>query len=148
MVKKIYTFLILLTTLSATQLFAQTDSYTIWIGQTEIFAHHETDVGDTVEIKRSMFNGTDELVAEYHHDGTPAHGSSTRLTIKDDMSHLIRGEANIQNQAAHKASISTGVIVKNWKLTDVKYVSVSLVVHNDGEASAHGYKVGVLKLVD
>lgn len=146
--KNIYTILIVLTSLSSSSLFSQTDSYTIWIGQKEIFAHHETDAGDTVDIKRSMLGEKDTLIAEYHHLGTPAHGSSTRLTLKDDLNHLLRGEANVQNQAAHKANMPASTILKSWKLGDVKYLSISLVVHNDGESTAHGYKVGVLRLVD
>src|SRR5687767_1647410 len=146
--KYIYITLTILASLSSSSLFSQTDSYTIWIGQKKILAHHETDAGDTVDLKRSMLGEKDTLIAEYHDFETPAHGSSTRLTLKDDMNHLLRGETNVQNQASHKASMPASMILKDWKLEDVKYLSITLVVHNDGESIAHGYKVGVLRLVD
>jgi hypothetical protein len=145
--KKIGLILVLLTS-CCSGLFSQMDSYTIWIGETEIFAHHETDVGDTVDVKRSLFTNVDTLIAEYHHMGSQAHGSSTRLTLKDDQNHLLRGESNMQNQVAHKAGMPMSTILKNWKLDTVKFLSVSLVIHNEGESSAHGFKIGVLRLVD
>jgi len=139
---------VVLTTLSSSSAFAQSNSYTIWINQQEIFTHHEMDAGDTVDIKKSFFNETDTLTAQYLHVGDLAHGNNSRLTLKNELNQLIRGEGIIQDQAYHKASIPMKEILKHWKLGSYKYLRISIVVHNDGETIAQGYQIGVLRIVD
>lgn len=146
--KKQFVIFIILTILLSTSIFAQTNSYTVWVNNTEIFTHHETDAGDTVEIKKSYFTNNDTLTAMYHHKGDAAHGNTSRLTLKNDLNRLIRGETILQGEAFHKASIPMSLILKDWGLVAYKYISISMVVINEGESAAHGYKIGVLRLVD
>jgi hypothetical protein len=147
--KKIGITLVLLTSLCSTQLFSQKeDSYTIWIGKTKIFCHHETDVGDTVIIKRSWLTGSDTLFAEYHHLGSHASGASTRLTLRNDLNHLLRGELNTHSRKDYRGWMPLHMICTHWKLQNISFLFVSLVIHNPGESSAHGFKIGVIQLVD
>jgi len=146
--KKQYYIFVILTILFSSSLVAQENSYTIWVNNIEIFAHHDTDAGDTVDIKKSYFTAKDTLTAMYHHQGDAAHGNTSRLTLKNELNRLIRGETILQDAAFHKASIPMSVILKDWGLTAYKYISISMVVVNEGETSAHGYKIGVLRLVD
>ncbi len=146
--KKINILFVVLTALFSFNLYGQDNSYTVWVNQQEIFTHHDTDAGDTVDIKKSYFTNNDTLIALYHHKGDAAHGNTSRLTLKNEMNRLIRGEYITQNEAWHKASIPMSTILKDWAIDTFKYISISIVVHVEGESSAHGYKIGVLRVVD
>lgn len=146
--KTFYTLLAAIFLCGSSSFAQDANTYTIWINQQEIFTHHDMDAGDTVDIKKSFFTDSDTLTAQYLHTGEAAHGNTTRLTLKNELNHLIRGESIMQDQAYHKASIPMNVILKNWKLGTYKYLSISLVIHNTGETIATGYKIGVLRIVD
>ena len=95
-----------------------------------------------------MLRYNDTLIAQYHHMDSYAHGASTRLTLKNDRYHLLRGDVKFQHKAYHKASIPISTIIRHWPLRYIKYLYVSLVVHIEGKLTAHGFRIGVLKLVD